>query len=651
MTEILHLSAITDSALPGPILQLPARKRRTRHAAVQIYTEQQDSNLQQDYNVVANLVKSDETQVARKSCSDIVPLLSSSTQCSLRHSDNARSSYRQNKSDVSHAASPVATSVPIFKQPAESSFHTDENVPPADVDTPTTNRFRNALTGKIPLTPRRGIHFSMGKLPPRTPQSKSGSTSRKDSVYTDAKALFAPSGTNGKIIGRDEERNQLRQFISNAIENGRGGCTYISGPPGTGKSALVREIFEEVQDRPSLNATFINCVGIKNPKDVHSRLLQDLSPTSTMSPKASKNMLSDLFAVRRSSDVAAHLVVLDELDSLLDAQCEVLYTLFNWALSAKSTLLLIGIANALDLTDRFLPQLKARNLKPELLTFNPYNARQMTEIISQRLRSILPPQTSANVDFVPFVHPAAIQLCSKKVATQTGDLRKAFNLIRQAITLIENETINTLTEMSSPSKPLTELVNAKQTFPHTPPENPPFKDVSVATNRMCNLTAKTAPRATIAHVARLSSAIFNSGTTSRLSGLNLQQKAVLSALVARESTRSKRDPFSTPSKSASRVLTVEDLFSKYFELCKRDDCLLQPLKITEFRDVVASLETLGLVHESVGRSSSLLTPTHTPSRAGRNADDKQLISGVSKKEIVESLTGPGTDLLLRLFDA
>ena len=86
-------------------------------------------------------------------------------------------------------------------------------------------------------------------------------------------------------------------------------------------------------------------------------------------------------------------------------------------------------------------------------------------------------------------------------------------------------------------------------------------------------------------------------------------------------------------------------------LCLKDEGVLQPLKSTEFRDVVASLETLGLVHESNGRTTSFLTPSRTPSRNGRNADEKQVASAVSEKELLDSLKGPGGDLLRSLLGA
>lgn len=56
-------------------------------------------------------------------------------------------------------------------------------------------------------------------------------------------------------------------------------------------------------------------------------------------------------------------VILDEIDQLATKDQDVLYKIFEWATSASSRLVLIGIANALDMTDRLLPRLRAKNCK------------------------------------------------------------------------------------------------------------------------------------------------------------------------------------------------------------------------------------------------------------------------------------------------
>lgn len=523
----------------------------------------------------------------------------------------------------------------------------DENVPPTTVSTPSAVRYKDAFE-TTPSTPKHRVRLATRLLTPRS--SRSSTPLKSHNVYSLARQAFTQVGTS-KIIGREAEREQLNKFIRNAMEAGVGGCTYVSGPPGTGKSALVLEILEQFRDQP-IKVASINCVALKSSSEVLARFTQEFCP-STHVKTGSKASLARLFTTRKAGS-PMHLVLLDEMDTLLGGDCELLSSIFEWAMHPTSSLILIGIANALDLTDRFLPRLKLRNVKPQLLPFLPYSAEQISTIITEKLRSLLPAESTMAADFVPLMQPAAIQLSGKKIASQTGDLRKAFSLIRRAIDQVEQETLLKMSQEQSvtPTKqPLGEVTNPT-TKPPSWSVSPMKEKTSPTVQRsiLSQLTMVSAPRASIAHVARIASSIFNNSAQSRLGGLNLQQKAVLCSLVASEKRQVQRDPYKTPSKAWSKIATVKGLFEMYAMLCNRDEGILQVLKSTEFRDVVASLETLGLVHEASGRNSSLLTPTSTPSRSVRGMDDKQIVSAVSEKEMRDSLNGPGSDLLQRLLD-
>ncbi len=121
---------------------------------------------------------------------------------------------------------------------------------------------------------------------------------------------------------------------------------------------------------------------------------------------------------------------MDELDKLSTRDQSILYSLFELTALKDSHLILIGLANALDLTDRSLIRLQSRlQFKPVLLNFPPYSKQDITTILSQRIKEVL----ADDIDNV--IAPSALQYLSGKISSTTGDLRKAMDICRRAIEL------------------------------------------------------------------------------------------------------------------------------------------------------------------------------------------------------------------------
>jgi len=471
--------------------------------------------------------------------------------------------------------------------------------------------------------------------------------------------LFSSCCESTTLIGRETEKQELSQFISNALLSSNGGCLYISGPPGTGKSALTGAITKQLLSSGNNSLSVINCMSVKSASDLAQKLTQDLDLKPSGRKAADFEHLKSCFFDNSSQK---SFVVLDEVDRIVDLDLKFLYNLFEWSTQADSQLVLIGIANALDLTDRLLPRLKSRNIKPDLLPFMPYTSAQIVEIISSKLRSLNEP--SAPADYVPFLHPAAIQLCSKKVAASTGDLRKAFDICKRAIDVAEQEARaeqSRLALQDSPSKaPLAENINLASPPVQRSPQKP--RQLKLL-GTLTHLTTTTAPRATIAHVAKITALVFSNGTSQRLTTLNLQQKAVLCSLVgAEQKRRSLITAFpSTPSKTAAlnAAPTTRQLYETYSSLVKRE-ALLHPLTSVEFRDVLSGLETLSLISVMEGKNGSFaipMTPSRTPGRKGKAAfsgagagDEKKFSSCVGFAEVLKSLTGPGSEILKDILE-
>ncbi len=518
---------------------------------------------------------------------------------------------------------------------------------------PSTPRRRDALSKQVPVTPRHLVRVASSFGTPRTPRTLS--TPSQSTIYNVARQAFTRSSDPGKMVGREEERLELGSFTKTAIEEGKGECIYVSGPPGTGKSATVSEIVGEVEESESVKKAYVNCMSLKSSRDMSSVLLTTLlGEDLDILESEALHTLQGMFNPRKTKAArkgTMYIITLDEVDHVLTLDLEFLYSLFSWSMAPNSHLILIGIANALDLTDRLLPRLKARNLKPNLLPFLPYSAPQIKAVLTTRLRGLMSEGMRGEKDYVPFLHPAALELCARKVAAQSGDLRKAFDIVRRALDIVEAETkaklLNTIEE--SPSKILCENPNLTSA---------PIKhENGNGIQALMKLTAETAPRASIGHLNKVTNAAFSNGVSSRLKMLNLQQKAALCALLALE--RQKRGQAQintmcltpmTPSKK-NDAPTVSQLYTVYSNLCKTE-AGLQPLTSTEFRDVVGSLETLSLISGVDGRGSFVLsTPGSGRGRGPKfgqgvgSGDEKRVGSCIGAQEVDAALDGVGAGIL------
>lgn len=74
------------------------------------------------------------------------------------------------------------------------------------------------------------------------------------------------------------------------------------------------------------------------------------------------------------------------------------------AQAVNSRLILIGIANSIDLTERALPRLQATGARPRLVTFPSYSSLQLECLLQQRLAA-LPGSV---------FQPQAVRLAAKK---------------------------------------------------------------------------------------------------------------------------------------------------------------------------------------------------------------------------------------------
>jgi len=332
--------------------------------------------------------------------------------------------------------------------------------------------------------------------------------------------------------------------------------------------------------------TNINCMSLKNPKMIYKKLLEEFSPRNQITEESEiLNALNALFIPQKiRKDTAKYVCILDEIDYLITRDQEVLYKLFEWPIKSNSRISIIGIANALNMTDRFLPRLKSKNCEPQYLNFNPYEMKDMINIIKDRL-DILNEQVISNEntendngntiivnndktkikpqDYL--IQDSAVELCARKIAG-TGDLRKALDVCKQAIEFAEADLRNrTILLKRNPVQPVKEssiFLKKAATY------NTPITSI------------KEVPQVTIMHILKATNNAFGSASIQKLKRLNVQQKVIVCVMM------------NILNKKEENV--VGKLNAEYINSCRKYR-MISPVSKSEFNDLVSMLESCGII--------------------------------------------------------
>ena len=119
----------------------------------------------------------------------------------------------------------------------------------------------------------------------------------------------------------------------------------------------------------------------------------------------------------KKSKTVPLILILDELDYLVTRKQSVIYNLFEWATRGTSALIVVGISNTMDLPERLLPRVHSR-LGIRRVNFLPYDRIALASIIADRLGGLAAFEADG------------VELCSRKVASVSGDVRRALEVCR-----------------------------------------------------------------------------------------------------------------------------------------------------------------------------------------------------------------------------
>lgn len=175
---------------------------------------------------------------------------------------------------------------------------------------------------------------------------------------------------------REAEFSEVYSHLSAAITEGTGSCIYISGTPGTGKTATVREVISQLQHMVQLEElddfTFVEINGMKvtDPHQAYS-LLWEAIKGDRVSPTQALGLLESEFSTPSPRRVPC-VVLMDELDQLVTKGQGVMYNFFNWPGGRYSRLIVLAVANTMDLPERTLSNKISSRLGMSLFFFSSF---------------------------------------------------------------------------------------------------------------------------------------------------------------------------------------------------------------------------------------------------------------------------------------
>lgn len=263
-------------------------------------------------------------------------------------------------------------------------------------------------------------------------------------IFEEREALLE-EWTPKKLVGRDEELSQYHAALQPVIEAETPSNIFLYGKSGVGKTAATRFLLDLLEHDAEnvagldLHTVEINCDGLNSSYQTTVALVNELrDPANQISntgyPQASVYQFLFDELDRRGGTV---LIVLDEVDHIQDDS--ILYKLPRARSNGDVTntrLGVIGISNDLNFRNQLSSKVRSSLCEKEV-SFSAYDANELRQVLRQR-------EEVAFQDDV--LEDGVIEMCAAYGAKDSGDARKALDLLLESGDIAREKNDKTVTE-------------------------------------------------------------------------------------------------------------------------------------------------------------------------------------------------------------
>jgi len=258
-----------------------------------------------------------------------------------------------------------------------------------------------------------------------------------------------------QILHRDPEQEKIAQTLIPILMGSRPSNLLVYGKTGTGKTLVIKKVLSKIQKRVE-EGSFPIKLAYTNAKheSTLSGLLVDFGRQLGLSSQKTKDgkmwipdtglSTSEVFN-RILYIISKHeinvVLVIDEIDYLAEliqkTGKDTLYSITraNERLETGS-LTLVGVSNDLTFKERLDPRVIS-SLSEEEVVFTNYNLEQIKQILKARIQIAF----SEGI-----VKDAALNLCSAMASRESGDARRAIDLLRVASEIAERTQMSNVVE-------------------------------------------------------------------------------------------------------------------------------------------------------------------------------------------------------------
>ncbi|SAM00754.1 hypothetical protein [Absidia glauca] len=290
---------------------------------------------------------------------------------------------------------------------------------------------------KLAAASKRSVRRVNSTLSSIAPLRKVQGTDGTLTPYELARERLHVSAVPDSLPCREDEFDEISGYLESALQEGTGTCVYISGVPGTGKTATVLEVIrglqyrseQDVEDVPAFDFVEINGMKLTDANHAYSLLWDCLNHDTAENKKKvtsahALELLESRFSEERP-DGRITVVLMDELDLLVTKKQTVMYNFFEWPSRPQSKLIVVAIANTMDLPERILSNKIYSRVGAKRINFQAYTHQQLHEIVESRLKGI------------DAFENDAVEFAARKVSAVSGDARRALDICRRAVEIVE----------------------------------------------------------------------------------------------------------------------------------------------------------------------------------------------------------------------